>query len=134
SIILGAGINSNGGVGAQISYQQTNFDITDWPENWTDVISERAFVGAGQLFRVTLQPGTEQSNASVRWTEPWMFDQPYSLTLEAYYRDRQREHYKETRGGGRVSVGHRFNFVDSVTATFRGEDVNIHDIDDEHTL
>ena len=128
---VGAGINSNGGLGAAITYTQSNFDITDWPESWKDVFSERAFVGAGQLFRVTLQPGTEASNASILWREPWMFDQPYSLTLEAYYRDRIRDTYDETRAGGRVTVGHRFNYVDSVSLTLRGEDVKIHDIDDK---
>ncbi|HEX8524438.1 MAG TPA: BamA/TamA family outer membrane protein [Tepidisphaeraceae bacterium] len=131
SFTVGAGINSNGGVGAAITYQQSNFDITDWPESWKDVFSERAFVGAGQLFRITLQPGTESSNASILWREPWLLDQPYSLALEAYYRDRQREHYEETRGGGRVTFGHRFDYVHSATLTLRGEDVNIHNIDDD---
>jgi outer membrane protein insertion porin family len=128
---VGAGINSNGGVGAAITYTQQNFDFKDWPESWKDVFSERAFVGAGQLFRITLQPGTESSNASILWREPWVLDQPYSLTLEAYYRDRLREHYTETRAGGRVTVGHRFDFVHSVTLTFRGEDVDIHSIEDK---
>jgi outer membrane protein insertion porin family len=82
------------------------------------------------LFRITLQPGTESSNASILWREPWVLDQPYSLALEAYWRDRQREHYDETRAGGRVTVGHRFNYVDSATLTLRGEDVRIHNIED----
>jgi outer membrane protein insertion porin family len=128
---VGAGVNSNGGVGAAITYTQSNFDITDWPESWKDIFTERAFTGAGQLFRVTLQPGTEATNASVLWREPWIFDQPFALTTEAYYRDRLREHYDETRGGGRVTIGHRFDYIHTLSLTLRGEDVNIHDIDDD---
>jgi outer membrane protein insertion porin family len=128
---VGAGVNSNGGVGAAITYTQSNFDITDWPESWKDIFTERAFTGAGQLFRVTLQPGTEATNASVLFREPWIFDQRFALTTEAYYRDRLREHYDETRAGGRVTIGHRFDYVHTLALTFRGEDVNIHDIDDD---
>jgi outer membrane protein insertion porin family len=128
---IGAGINSNGGVGGNITYEQRNFDIGNPPENWTDVFSERAFIGAGQLFRITLEPGTRQTNASVRFTEPWLFDQPYSLTTEAYYRDRVREHYDETRAGGRVTFGKRFTNIWSTFLTLRGEDVNIHKIEDD---
>ena len=29
--LVGAGVNSNGGVGASLTYEQRNFDITDWP-------------------------------------------------------------------------------------------------------
>ncbi len=129
SFTIGAGVNSNGGVGAAVTYTQRNFDITDWPERWTDAFSERAFVGGGQLFQATVQPGTQYSNASVLWREPWMFDQPYSLTLEGYYRDWQREHWVETRAGGRVTIGHRFDYENSASIGLRGEDVYIHSID-----
>ena len=35
----------------------------------------------------TLEPGTEQSNYLLRFSEPWLFDQPYSFSGEAYLRD-----------------------------------------------
>jgi outer membrane protein insertion porin family len=128
---VGAGINSNGGVGGTVSYEQRNFDITNFPDNWTDAFSDRAFIGAGQDLRITVEPGTQASNASIRFTEPWLFDQPYSFTSEAYYRDRVREHWDETRGGGRVTFGKRFDYIHSISLTLRAEDVNVHDIDDE---
>ena len=128
---VGAGINSNGGLGGLLSYEQRNFDIGNLPDSWTDAFSDRAFIGAGQNFRVTLEPGTRATNASVRFSEPWLFDQPYSFTGEVYYRDRLREHWRETRGGGRVSFGKRFNYVDSALLTLRAEDVNVYDIEDD---
>ena len=78
-------------LGGNITYEQRNFDITNWPDSFGDIFSDRAFIGAGQNLRITLEPGTEATNASVRFTEPWLFDQPYSFTGEAYYRDRVRE-------------------------------------------
>ncbi len=127
---VGAGINSNGGLGGQISYEQRNFDITDWPDSWSDIFSDRAFIGAGQTFRVALEPGTEASNASILFTEPWIFDQPYSFTGELYYKSRIREDWTETRVGGRVSLGKRFDLENSALLTFRAEDVDVHEIQD----
>jgi outer membrane protein insertion porin family len=128
---VGAGINSNGGVGANITYEQRNFDLTNWPNSFDEILSDRAFIGAGQNFRITLEPGTQATNASIRFTEPWLFDQPYSFTGEVYYRDRIREDWDETRGGGRVTFGKRWDNVWSTSLTLRGEDVNVHDIHDE---
>jgi outer membrane protein assembly factor BamA len=131
---VGAGINSNGGVGGDITYEQRNFDITDLPTRPGDIISDRAFIGAGQDLRLTLQPGTIASNASIQFTEPWLFDQPYSLTTEAYWRDRVREDWDETRAGGRVTLGKRFNNVYSASLTLRGEDVKVHSLGDDADL
>jgi len=131
SFNVGAGINSNGGVGGNLTYEQRNFDIANLPSSYRDLFSEKAFTGAGQRFRVSLEPGTEQTNASVLFTEPYLFDQPYSLTTEAYYRDRQREHYDDTRLGGRLSFGKRFDYIYSGQVTFKGEQVQIHSIEDK---
>jgi outer membrane protein insertion porin family len=129
---VGGGVNSNGGVGANITYEQRNFDLTDWPTRWEDVISDRAFIGAGQTFRVSLEPGTESTNASVRFYEPYMFDLPYSFNSEVYYRDRSRGgDYDETRAGGRLGFGKRFDYIHSAQLSLRGEDIRIHNIDDE---
>jgi outer membrane protein insertion porin family len=128
---IGAGINSNGGVGANLTFEQRNFDISDWPTSAGEALSDRALVGAGQQFRASLEPGTEQTNASVRFFEPYMFDLPYSFGAEGYLRDRQRDDYDETRAGGRFTFGKRFNYVYSGNISLRGEDVEIHDIEDE---
>jgi outer membrane protein insertion porin family len=131
SFNVGAGINSNGGIGGNITYQQRNFDIFNLPGSPRDIFSDRSFTGAGQDLRISLEPGTEQSNASIRFTEPWLFDKPYSLTTEGYLRSRQREDYDDAREGGRVSFGKRFNYVWSGSLTLRGENVNIDHIDDD---
>lgn len=129
---IGAGINSNGGIGGNLSYEQRNFDITAWPSNPRDLFTDRSFTGAGQTFRVSLEPGTEATNASIKFTEPYIFDQPYSFSDELYLRDRQRLHYNETRIGTRVSLGKRFDYVYSGQLALRGEDVRISSIEDRN--
>jgi outer membrane protein insertion porin family len=131
SFNIGAGINSNGGVGGNITYEQRNFDIMNVPGNFRDLFTDRAFTGAGQSFRASFEPGTVQSNASLRFYEPWVFDQPYGFGAEAYLRNRIREDYTDSRIGGRVWLDHRFDNTWSARLTLRGEDVDIHSIDDK---
>jgi outer membrane protein insertion porin family len=127
---IGAGVNSNGGVGGQLSYTQRNFDLTNWPTTWTDVFSDRAFTGAGQTFRVSFEPGTQFTNADVFFAEPFLFDQNYSFSNDAYWRTRVREHYDEIRLGDRVTFGKRFTDIWSATLSLRAEDVNIRSIEE----
>ncbi len=130
-LTLGAGINSNGGVGGNITYVQQNFDATNLPGSAGDIFSDRAFTGAGQLLRLSLEPGTQATNASVFFREPYLFDQPYSLSLEGYYRDRSRLVYNERRTGGRVAVGRRFGTEYAAEVGLRVEDVYINNIQDK---
>lgn len=130
SFNVGAGVNSNGGVGGNITYEQRNFDIGNIPTDPRDIFSDRAFIGAGQSFRASFEPGTRITNATVRFSEPWLFDQPYSFSTELYLRDRVREEYDDRRLGGRIGFGHRFDYIHSALVTLRAEEVKIHGIDD----
>ncbi len=58
-ISAGIGINSNGGFGGQLGYEQQNFDITNFPTSWGEAFSDRAFTGAGQDFTARFDPGTQ---------------------------------------------------------------------------
>lgn len=127
---IGAGINSNGGLGGNVTFTQRNFDIANWPDSWDDLVEGRAFIGAGQSFRASLEPGTEVSNASIQWVEPWLFDQPYSLLLEGYLRTRDYDEYEQRSVGGRASLTRRFRDIWSATLALRMELVDITNIDD----
>jgi outer membrane protein insertion porin family len=131
TLTFGAGVNSNGGVAGNITYTQKNFDITNWPRSLSDFRSDRAFIGAGQTLRLSFEPGTQTTNASIRFTEPYILDQPYSFTGEAYLRTRRREVYNDDRIGGRVIFGHRFNETWSASVGARGEQVDIGNIEDK---
>ena len=130
SLTFGAGVNSNGGVAGNITYTQRNFDITNWPRSLSDFRSDRAFIGAGQTLQISFAPGTEATNASIRFTEPYILDQPYSFTGEAYIRTRRREVYDDDRIGARLILGHRFNEIWSASVGGRVEQVDIGNIED----
>lgn len=128
--LVGAGITSNAGLLGNISYEQRNFDITNVPNSWDELFSRKAFTGAGQYFRILLEPGTEQTRARITFEEPWIFDQPYSFRSDLYYSTRQREDWDETRGGLSLTLGHRWTNQFSGRVSLRGEDVYIHAIED----
>lgn len=128
SFQIGAGISSNGGVGGEISYEQRNFDLDNAPSNWSDLFSERSFTGAGQTMRVYVAPSTQGNSAGIRFTDPYLFDQPYIFSNDLYFRQREREDWDEERLGDRVAIGRRLSRRWTVFMNFRGEDVAITDI------
>jgi outer membrane protein insertion porin family len=130
SFNIGAGVNSNGGVAGNFVYEERNFDIANWPASLSDLGTDRAFKGAGQNFRLAFEPGTVQTSASLRFSEPYVFDQPYSFTNEVYLRTRIREGYDDRRIGDTVTVGHRFTYNLGASVSLRGEDVDINSIED----
>jgi outer membrane protein insertion porin family len=124
------GVNSNGGLGGGVSYNQMNFDIGNPPDDITQLFSDRSFTGAGQRFGISFEPGTIATNATVDFYEPFLFDQPYGFGVQGYLRDRKRENYDDRRAGGRVRLERRFGRQWSTGLALRGEDVRIDNIDD----
>ena len=106
--IIGAGVSSSAGLLGNISYTENNFDILAWPGSWRQVAQGRAFKGAGQVFSISAEPGTEFSRFKVAWREPYLFDKPYSLGTTAFLFTSGRETYDETRYGGILSLGRRY--------------------------
>jgi outer membrane protein insertion porin family len=130
SFNIGAGVSSNGGLGGEISYEQRNYDIGKWPATWGDMFAEHAFTGAGQTFRAAIAPSTVGTSASIRFTDPYLLDQPYSFSDELYYRQRARDVYEETRAGTRASLGKRLSRRWLLSLGGRLEDVKIDNLED----
>lgn len=130
SFNIGAGVSSNGGVAGEISYEQRNFDIGNGPEGWGDILSDRTFTGAGQTFRAYASPSSTGTSAGIRFVDPYLFDQPYVLSNDLYYRQRSRSDWDETRAGLRTSIGRRFGHNLILSLNMRAEDVTIDDIED----
>ena len=130
SIGAGAAVNSNLGLNGNFTYEQKNFDVANVPSRVDDLLSDRAFTGAGQELRLNFQPGTQVTSASVLFAEPYVFDLPYSDSNEAYYRQFIREAWYEQHAGGSVSLGKQFDYVWSGAVTLQGEDVKIGNVQD----
>ena len=128
SIMLGAGVASGLGLVGSITLDQRNFDITDWPDSFGDLFTGRAFRGAGQRLRISLNPGTVYSTYSIQFTEPYLFDQPVSLDVGGSSLTWYRDSYDEGRLTGTIGLEKRYQDDWRRGISFRGEEVRITDL------
>ncbi|MEM9658374.1 MAG: BamA/TamA family outer membrane protein, partial [Planctomycetota bacterium] len=127
-LMLGVGVNSDAGVVGNISIDERNFDWTKYPRSIEDFRNGSAWRGAGQRFRIDASPGSEVQRYLASWQEPYLFDRPVSLGLNASYFDRRYRNWDEQRLGGRISLGYQWVERDlTATLSYRGENINIHD-------
>ena len=117
SISFGVGFSSVDSIVGNISLEQTNFDITNWPR----------FTGAGQRFSSRLQLGSERTDFSVSWTEPWFLGQRLALGTELFYRNALflSPEYEQSQAGGAVSLRKPVSKRAFVRAEYRLEDIEI---------
>ncbi|MGN6369524.1 MAG: outer membrane protein assembly factor BamA [Phycisphaerae bacterium] len=123
--LIGAGVSTNSGLVGQVSLEQQNFDIANPPHSLGEFLRGQSFKGAGQYFRILLEPGTEFQRYRVTFEEPYLFDSPYSFSNDLYFFTRGRESWDERRIGDIVTLGRRFGDVYSASLAFRAEDVTI---------
>jgi len=128
-IMLGGGVSSDAGVMGQFVFQQRNFDIKDWPRSFKDFITGKAFKGAGQTLRISLSPGTEISQYSIAFTEPYLNDKPISLDVVASSWMRYRESYEEQRTKGYVGFEKRYKNRWRKSIGIRCENVDVSGFD-----
>jgi outer membrane protein insertion porin family len=130
-VMLGAGVSSDSGAIGQVVLEQRNFDISDRPKSFKDLITGKAFRGAGQTFRVSLQPGTEVSEYGISFTEPYLKGKPVSLDVGGSRWERGRESYDEERTKGYLGFEKRYKKHWYRSLGFRMENVNINDVDSD---
>ncbi len=95
-IMPGVGVSSDSGVIGRLVYRQRNFDITDWPDDPSGLLTPwKYFKGAGQSFSVTLEPGTEYSQYYVEFVDPYWRDRPMTFDVLGRSWERYRESYDE---------------------------------------
>ena len=129
SLAFGAAVSSDSGLIGQISLTQRNFDLYDTPDSTGELISGRAFRGAGQTFNIAAQPGTETQTYAISLSEPYFLETPLSIGTSLSYRTRDFDEYDERRIGGNLSVGRRFGERWSGSAGLRIEGIEISNLD-----
>jgi outer membrane protein insertion porin family len=129
TIMLGAGVASDSGLIGQISLDQRNFDITDWPDSFSDLITGKAFRGAGQRFRMVFSPGSQWSSYLISFTEPYLYDQPLALDTAFAGFTRIRESYDESRTGPSLGLTKRYPDRWRRGFSFRAENVEVDDLE-----
>ena len=131
SVNFGVALGSDSGLFGEFSIDQRNFDITDYPESFRELISGKAFRGAGQQFNFTVRPGTELFQITASWTEPRLFDSDYSLSTAVNLRTRYYDLYDEDRIGFSAALGRRFGDIWAAALRARVEQVELSNIQDE---
>jgi outer membrane protein insertion porin family len=96
NFMVGLGISTVDSIFGYGEVSQSNFDILNWPN----------FKGAGQKARLGVEYGPRRQTAEVSWTEPWLFNRPLALTVEAYRRMRWFDQYDEIRSGANVGLSY----------------------------
>lgn len=108
SILFGVGVTSNSGLVGSISIEQRNFDLFDWPRNAEEFFKGRAFRGAGQTMRLSIEPGSELTRGRIEFREPYLFDRELGLGLSGYVFQRGRDAFDERRAGFSPSLDKRW--------------------------
>jgi len=129
NLILGAGVSSNSGLLGNISLIQRNFDLTDWPKSSQEFWRGESFRGAGQLFQIVLEPGTELQRYRIDFREPHIADSDYSLSTSLFYFKRERDSYDEQRAGGTIGFGKELRENLEGFLNLRLEGIDISDVD-----
>lgn len=102
---------------------QRNFDLFNWP----------TFVGGGQELKITVTAGTRRRNYLLSFTEPWIFNRPYSFGFDLYNSTRTKGEgysFELKRQGGDLRLGHSIGDFDKVGGTYRLEEVRVSDVSD----
>lgn len=121
SFNFGVGFGSDSGIFGEFSMKQSNFDIADFPLSVDELISGRAFRGAGQGFDLTIAPGTEVQMYSISLTEPHLFESDVSGRLGFFYRRRVYFQFDEDRLNSSFTLGRQLGdiWVGSLTTTLQ---------------
>ena len=100
--------------------QQTNFDLTNWPN----------FTGGGQRFRIRAQYGLERSDFVISLTEPWFMGYKLSTGVEGYYRNANflSSVYSQENAGVALQMRKQIWRALAARAEYRVERVRIYDI------
>jgi outer membrane protein insertion porin family len=104
---VGAGVGSESGLMGEVSLTEEDFDISNWPRSWDDLIRGNALRGGGQKLSLLLRPGTRRSYYSLSFLEPSVQDSDYSLGTSLYSAGLIRREFDETRTGLNVTGGQR---------------------------
>lgn len=123
------GVNSDLGVSGGVSLTQKNFDITDWPESFEEFANNKAFLGGGQRFNLTIAPGNRNSLFEVGFREPYLFESDYFFDLNLRLSQSVRENFDEGRARGRIALGRRLGDVWTGSVNARFEQIEIDDIE-----
>lgn len=124
---LQIGWSSSSGIFGELGYQERNFDILK-------ALTLEGWRGGGQNLDFTLSAGDDTRNISAAWTNPHVWDGPYSLGLSFARTVSTRLDWEERRLTPGISIGR--NFLDNdlrFGISYRYTDLRIRDVNIDAT-
>ncbi len=128
SVNFGLAVGTDSGLFGEISIRQDNFDIADPPESFNELISGRAFRGAGQRFSIGIAPGIDISTFSINFAEPRLLETDVGFNAGSFYRIRAFDDYDEYRLNFNMGLGLRLGDIWQLGVTSRVERINLDDV------
>ncbi|MBL8761314.1 MAG: BamA/TamA family outer membrane protein [Phycisphaerae bacterium] len=130
-LAAGVLVGSDSGLTARLAFTQKNFDVGDTPDTFEELISGKAFRGAGQTFQIEALPGTRFETYRLSLSDPTLLDTTYSGSGALFYTSRDYDEFDEDRLGTRFSIGRRFGTRWQATVPIRLENINLRDIQED---
>ena len=121
ALSFGLGYSSIEDIVGFVQLEQNNFDIGNPPY----------FTGGGQKIRVKANFGSLSGEYMLSFTEPYFLGYPLSLGFDVYDKTRQWPVYDQRNTGGNIRIGKRITDYVRLHTTYKYEDVNISDVDDD---
>ena len=119
------GYSSSSGVFGELGYQERNFDLIK-------AVTLQGWRGAGHILELNASGSEERTSAGISWTNPHLWDGPYSLSTSFNRSDSSRLDWDERRTATSVGVGRAFLDNDlRLNLTYTYTDLRIDDIDDD---
>jgi outer membrane protein insertion porin family len=117
---FGGGISSVDNLVGFAEIAQRNFDLFNWPR----------FTGGGQSISLGARIGTISQNFNFNFTEPYLFNKPYSLGVDIYNNRRSDKNvdYNEERLGAGTTLSRAFKDVFRVGGGYTFEKVRLYDL------
>jgi len=120
SFNFGAGFSSIDSLVGFAELQQSNFDLSNWPN----------FTGAGQRFRIRAQYGLQRQDFTLSLTEPWFMGYKVSVGGELYYHAASflSSVYSQSNLGAALQARKAITPFTALRGEYRLEDISIYDL------
>lgn len=120
SLNFGVGFSTIDNLVGFAEIQQSNFDLFGWPN----------FTGGGQRLRIRGQYGVERADATISFTEPWLFGYQLSLGTELFYHNATflSPYYDQSDYGGSIELRKPLGQFIALNAEYKLEGINIYNI------
>jgi outer membrane protein insertion porin family len=124
AFMIGIGANSFQGLMGNVQINERNFDITNVPRSFSDIVNGQAFRGGGQSLQISLSAGTLINMMSITLREPYLFDLPISASGSGFLMSRIYPNWDERRAGGQFSLGRVLGTSIYADVAMRAEEVD----------